>query len=133
MPNVAALRARQTGSVPVQSAAVAKTEPTNANTTTSSKSPTPLCILYGSATGNSEHIAKELASTYESMLSKEKDECYFPSVVCCELDQYKKKCLSFWENDSGLDDGQKHGVLVVCSTTGKYHETWFYFTLVSPF
>ena len=32
------------------------------------KSPTPLYVLYGSATGNAEHIAKEVASSYETRL-----------------------------------------------------------------
>ena len=84
------------------------------------KSPSPLFILYGSATGNAEQIAKDLARNYEKMITDKKDECYFPSVICCELDQYKKKCLSTWEDESLLksDIGQKHGVLVVTSTTG---------------
>jgi len=84
------------------------------------KSPSPLFILYGSVTGNAEQIAKSLASKYESMISEKKNECYFPGVVCCELDQYKKKCTSAWEDDSliATDKGQKHGVLIVTSTTG---------------
>ena len=84
------------------------------------KSPSPLFILYGSATGNGEHIAKTLTETYEKMLSTKKEECYFPEVVCCELDQYKKKCVKTWDDDSGLnnDVGQKHGVLIISSTTG---------------
>lgn len=54
------------------------------------------------------------------MLALPSNDCYFPSVVCCELDQYKKKCMSFWEDESSLDAqvGQKHGVLIICSTTG---------------
>lgn len=84
------------------------------------KSPSPLFILYGSATGNAEQIAKDLASKYEKKISENSDECYFPNVVCCELDQYKKKCLSTWEDDTKLrnDLGQKHGLIVVTSTTG---------------
>jgi sulfite reductase alpha subunit-like flavoprotein len=84
------------------------------------KSPSPLFVLYGSATGNAEQIAKDLAGNYEKMIAEENDDCYFPSVICCEMDQYKKKCLSTWEDESLLknDIGQKHGVLVVTSTTG---------------
>jgi sulfite reductase alpha subunit-like flavoprotein len=86
----------------------------------SMKSPSPLYILYGSATGNAEHIAKDLESKYNAMISSSNENCYFPSVVCCEMDQYKKKCLSRWEDDEGLDSsiGQKHGVLFISSTTG---------------
>ena len=38
-------------------------------TTIPTKSSSPLYILYGSATGNAEHIAKDLCSTYQSYLS----------------------------------------------------------------
>ena len=84
------------------------------------KSPSPLFILYGSATGNSEQIAKNLSVEYNKMLTSNKDGCYFPEVICCELDQYKKKCIKIWEDDAGLnnDFNQKHGVLIVTSTTG---------------
>jgi len=84
------------------------------------KSPSSLFILYGSATGNAEQIAKDLAGKYEKMITDKNDACYFPSVVCCELDKFKKKCIPTWEDGSVLngDIGQKHGVLVVTSTTG---------------
>ncbi len=84
------------------------------------RSPSPLFILYGSATGNAEHIAKDLASKYEKMLAESKEDCYFPGVLCCELDQYKKKCLKIWEDDSDLNCAvrQKHGVIIISSTTG---------------
>lgn len=84
------------------------------------QSPSPLFILYGSVTGNAEHIAKSLAAKYENIISDKRDESYFPSIVCCELDQYKKKCTNLWEDDSLLrkDVGQKHGVLIITSTTG---------------
>jgi len=86
---------------------------------TTLSSPTPLCILYGSATGNAEQIAKDLAAKYEKILSGP-GSCYFPKVVCCELDKYKKECTKYWEDDSTLnhDLGQKHGVLIISSTTG---------------
>ena len=81
----------------------------------------PLCILYGSATGNSEHIAKDLAASINqniSMLSP-----VFDGVICGELDQYKKLgCLQVWEtpipNDDCLLSYKSRGLLVVCSTTG---------------
>lgn len=53
--------------------------------------------MYGSATGNAEHIAKSLAAQR-------------PSAVCCELNQFKRKCD--WKTEG------PHGVLVVTSTTG---------------
>lgn len=88
-------------------------------TTPPNKSPTPLYILYGSATGNSEHIAKDLCSTYESYLQNPSFIGYFPSVVCCELNQFKKKCLDTWvlppdSNNTNI----KHGILIISSTTG---------------
>lgn len=81
------------------------------------KSPTPLYVLYGSATGNAEQIAKDLTSTYQSLLSTNPSACHFPSVVCHPLNDYKKKkCLDQWADE--LENGMKHGVAVVCSTTG---------------
>ncbi len=83
------------------------------------KSPTPLYILYGSATGNSEHIAKNLCSTYESYLKNPSFMGYFPSVVCCELNQFKKKCLDAWSIPPDPNTTKiKHGILIICSTTG---------------
>lgn len=67
----------------------------------------PLFILYGSATGNAEHIAKALAASYEP-------DDYFDSVVCVELNGWKRHCTTQWEQDSG----RKYGVLIVTSTTG---------------
>lgn len=78
------------------------------------KSKSPLFILYGSATGNGEHIAKDLASKYELLLSAGNADAFFPSVVCCELDKFKKHCQSLWEEEHET----KHGVLVITSTTG---------------
>ncbi|KAL3807401.1 hypothetical protein ACHAXA_006669 [Cyclostephanos tholiformis] len=83
------------------------------------RSPTPLFVLYGSATGNAEHIAKDLASTYESRLGDPTFVGYFPSVVCCELNQYKRKCLDVWsEPPRSENSDSKHGVLIITSTTG---------------
>jgi len=82
------------------------------------QSTTPLYILYGSATGNAEHIAKDLAATYELYLKNPSFIGYFPSVICCELNDYKKKkCLSQWETEP-TPSNTKHGVIIVCSTTG---------------
>ncbi|KAL7552873.1 hypothetical protein ACHAWF_016118, partial [Thalassiosira exigua] len=81
-----------------------------------SKSATPLYVLYGSATGNAEHIAKDLCATYEGYLKNPSFLGYFPGVVCCELNQWKKKCSDAWTEQP--ERGAKHGVIVVCSTTG---------------
>jgi sulfite reductase alpha subunit-like flavoprotein len=80
-------------------------------------SSSPLFILYGSATGNAEHIAKDLAAKYNKRLASSPVDtvCYFPSVVCCELDQFKKKCVATWEQDPV---NAKHAVVIVTSTTG---------------
>ena len=69
-----------------------------------------LFILYGSATGNSQHIAKDLASTVSTSNSS------FTEVICAELNDFKKKCLPKWETDP--TPNKKHALIVVCSTTG---------------
>jgi len=69
-----------------------------------------LYILYGSATGNSQHIAKDLASTVSPSNSS------FTEVICTELNDFKKKCLPKWETDP--TPNKKHALIVVCSTTG---------------
>lgn len=80
-------------------------------------STSPLFILYGSATGNAEHIAKDLAASYEAISGNPDADSFFSSVICCELDQYKKKCQSIWDTEPEAAQA-KHGVLVVTSTTG---------------
>ena len=80
-----------------------------------SQSDSPLYIMYGSATGNSEQIAKDLAASYECLLENPDALTFFPSVVCCELNQFKKH-LPTWAEENA--DGSKHGLLVVASTTG---------------
>ena len=78
----------------------------------------PLYCLYGSATGNAEEIAKDLAASYESMIKNPDVRTRFPSVVCCELDQFKRnKCLDVWGKEPSSQQ-MKHGVVVVISTTG---------------
>jgi sulfite reductase alpha subunit-like flavoprotein len=71
---------------------------------------TTLYILYGSATGNSQHIAKDLAATVSTTTST------FTEVICTELNNYKKKCLAAWESDP--TPNKKHALIIVCSTTG---------------
>lgn len=97
----------------------------------------PLFILYGSATGNAEHIAKDLAAqvtaaaaaamTVNAAAGNHDDDGndnyrhYFDSVICCELDQFKKKCLPVWEVNleaTSTKTKKKYGVLVIASTTG---------------
>lgn len=72
----------------------------------------PLFILYGSATGNAEHISKELRDMANSL---SEDARFFSSVYCGELDSFKKKCLSTWESDPPR---YKYPLIVVSSTTG---------------
>ena len=62
-------------------------------------SSTPLCVLYGSATGNSEHIAKDIAAKYKASLDASPSSCFFPEVICAELNQFKKKCQKLWEEE----------------------------------
>lgn len=78
---------------------------------------TPLFVLYGSATGNAEHIAKDLAATYSSLLENPDADAFFSSVICCELDQFKRKCQPTWDQEPTAA-GQKYGVIIVASTTG---------------
>ena len=119
-PNVQALLSRRNVNPATPQPIESSESSSPVNTKKSVKSPSPLYILYGSATGNAEHIAKDLENKYNQLLLKSNDHCYFPGVICCEIDQYKKKCLSRWEDDEGLDSssGQKHGVLFISSTTG---------------
>ena len=81
------------------------------------RSSSPLFILYGSATGNAEQIAKDLAATYNSILSNPDSVTYFPSVVCCDLNGWRKQCLPLWETPPPAA-GSKHGVIIITSTTG---------------
>jgi sulfite reductase alpha subunit-like flavoprotein len=100
--------------------AVTPTKPATAKPTTAepptTSSSSPLFVVYGSATGNAEHIAKGIAATYQGLLKNPDAKCWFPSVVCCELDQYKKQCSQQWEQPPPA--GTKHGVIIVASTTG---------------
>ncbi len=83
--------------------------------TTPKQSKSALFIMYGSATGNAEQIAKDLAATYNGHLAMLDTPSYFPAVVCCELNQFKKH-LTTWEEE--CDQGTKHGLIIVTSTTG---------------
>jgi sulfite reductase alpha subunit-like flavoprotein len=85
---------------------------------TTTKSSSPLYILYGSATGNAECIAKDLSATYESILTNPDAIPYFSSVICAELNSFKKhKCFETWEREP-IPSGSKHGLIIVASTTG---------------
>jgi len=74
----------------------------------------PLSILYGSATGNSEHIAKKLA---ERCSASPPSSCppFYSTVICGPLDDYKKK-HKHWDKDPG--SVSHNPVLIVCATTG---------------
>lgn len=71
-----------------------------------------LSIVYGSATGNAEYIAKDLAAKAPP------SDSFYSSVVCCEMDQYKKKCQKVWETDPVENGLRKHPVVAITSTTG---------------
>jgi len=84
------------------------------------KSPSPLYIMYGSATGNAEQIAKDLAATYQTILNNPDSKTYFQEVICAELNQFKKMKLmeKLCIQPAPGNDTVKHGLLVVASTTG---------------
>jgi len=73
----------------------------------------PLFILYGSATGNSEHIAKDLAEKYSK---KENKPDFVSKIHCHELNSFKSKCQKMWEVEP--ENNLKYPIIVVCSTTG---------------
>mmetsp|Transcript_1679 Transcript_1679/g.1778 ORF Transcript_1679/g.1778 Transcript_1679/m.1778 type:complete len:757 (+) Transcript_1679:124-2394(+) len=77
-------------------------------------STSPLFIMYGSATGNSEHIAKDLAKTAKTLQINHA--ALYSSVICCELDQFKRKASKIW--DVALPQNQKYPVIIISSTTG---------------
>jgi len=72
----------------------------------------PLSILYGSATGNAEHIAKDLAGKIPSSGT------FYSSVICCEMDQFKKKCQKSWDVQPVECGAVKNPIIAVTSTTG---------------
>ena len=76
----------------------------------------PLTILYGSATGNAEGIAKDLEETL-SENNNAKLPAPFDSVVCKELDQFKKVGVGKAWNSVPVA-AKKHGLIIVASTTG---------------
>lgn len=73
-----------------------------------------LSILYGSATGNAEHIAKDLSKKVP------KSDSFYSSVLCIEADKFKRKCQKEWEVDPQATEATclKHPVIIVTSTTG---------------
>jgi len=70
----------------------------------------PLFILYGSATGNSEQIAKALSAS----LPKSNPPLY-TSIVTCEGNSFRGKCIGYWNREPTKG---KYPVVVVTSTTG---------------
>jgi sulfite reductase alpha subunit-like flavoprotein len=113
----------QQATTPIETPTTSSTTPIAVVDTPSSLetsiSDSPLYILYGSATGNAEHIAKDLAATYETILDNPDATPYFTSVVCAELNKFQKlKCLETWAVDQSEDSSLKHGLLIVTSTTG---------------
>jgi sulfite reductase alpha subunit-like flavoprotein len=89
-----------------------------------------LYVLYGSATGNAEHIAKDLAAEAEKQLKEEESadnsnvKPWFSKVYVGECDTFKKKCSPAWEKPiDGFGVESKHPVIVVCSTTGNGEST----------
>ena len=58
----------------------------------------PLFLLYGSVTGNAEHITKDLAKQF--------------GQSALELDTFKRKCVPTWES------GDPYCMVIVTSTTG---------------
>ncbi len=106
---------------PAESVAPLSEAPPAPSTPPPEKSPSPLYILYGSATGNAEAIAKDLTATYEMILNNPDSKTYFSEVVCAELNQFKKMKLAedVWSQPPCPgNDSVKHGLLVVASTTG---------------
>lgn len=71
----------------------------------------PLIVLYGSATGNAEHIAKDLTAKYEKCTPTP-----FTEIRCYEGNDFKRKCLPVWEVEPSMST--KYGLLIVTSTTG---------------
>ena len=71
----------------------------------------PLFILYGSATGNSEHIAKDLTKKYTANKPE-----FVSEVICTELNKFKKH-QKYWDEELN-GPVAKYPVIVVISTTG---------------
>jgi sulfite reductase alpha subunit-like flavoprotein len=91
-----------TSAGPVDATAAARADDTE-------KGP-PIYVLYGSATGNAEHIAKDVAA---KLLTSNKQ------VVCCELDGWKKKCPGIMTGSAAEGSNPTPAILlVVASTTG---------------
>lgn len=113
----AAAEKKESAPAPAPAKAVAATPAKKKTLNRNLKSETPLYILYGSATGNAESIAKDLAATYNIFLNNPDAFTYFPSVICCDLNSWRKQCLPTWEKELSAP-GAKHGVVIVASTTG---------------
>ncbi len=97
-------------------------------------------IMYGSATGNAEQIAKRLASTvYDDNAPHHP----FLSAEAMEMNRFKRKMLfKEWalpppeEEGVGGRSGGKHALAVMCSTTGNRNApenvSWFFRFLKRP-
>jgi len=95
----------------VEKMSAVETKKTSVVPKTNKATSPPLYILYGSATGNAEFIAKDLAGEYEGTYFK-KDK-----IVCAPLNSFKKEgALKAWELES--NGTTKSGLIIVCSTTG---------------
>ena len=81
-----------------------------------------LTILYGSATGNAEHIAKELASSINNGKSSSSSSPFFDSADVMECNHFKrKKLFETWSQPPSSSQPaimKRHALIVVCSTSG---------------
>eukprot|EP00581_Thalassiosira_minuscula_P010294 CAMPEP_0183710752 /NCGR_PEP_ID=MMETSP0737-20130205/6412_1 /TAXON_ID=385413 /ORGANISM="Thalassiosira miniscula, Strain CCMP1093" /LENGTH=299 /DNA_ID=CAMNT_0025939087 /DNA_START=116 /DNA_END=1011 /DNA_ORIENTATION=+ len=81
-------------------------------------------ILYGSATGNAEHIAKDLGKTINESakgISNAASSSSFSSADVMEMNMFKrKKLMESWVQPPTTEEGdiKKHALILVCSTTG---------------
>eukprot|EP00578_Thalassiosira_sp_NH16_P024997 CAMPEP_0181083078 /NCGR_PEP_ID=MMETSP1071-20121207/3967_1 /TAXON_ID=35127 /ORGANISM="Thalassiosira sp., Strain NH16" /LENGTH=125 /DNA_ID=CAMNT_0023164715 /DNA_START=119 /DNA_END=493 /DNA_ORIENTATION=+ len=74
-------------------------------------------ILYGSATGNAEHIAKDLARTVND--KSDDATSAFRSADVMELNMFKrKKLMESWVVEPDDAHQTRHALIIVCSTTG---------------
>ena len=73
-------------------------------------------FIYGSATGNAEHIAKDLGKSINEKLVSSS----FTDATVLELNHFKRKKLFESWSTPPEDDTKynKHALVVVCSTTG---------------
>ena len=90
-------------------------------------------ILYGSATGNAEQIARRLAASVNDSSSQRDDHlhAFFTTADVMEMNKFKtKKLFEYWSspppstNTTNTNEGNmkmmmtRHALVIVCSTTG---------------